>query len=899
MLSTLMMAGLLAASQPADDAALVAKVRANFDAVRTETLPNGLRIYLLPIPRSPVVTTMMAYKVGACDEDKTATGLSHYLEHLLFKGTDKLKPGDVDRLTQRNGGANNAYTSEDMTCYHFDFAADRWTIALEIEADRMRNTRVDAAHEFQQEKGAVISELKRNEDGPWDLEYKAILSKLYPKDAPYSHPVIGQEEHVRDASAEVITRYYDRWYHPNNAALVIVGGFDPDKAMADVKRLLGPIKKGDLPPRKENPQVAPRTKTDRGEFASKFDVPRAVIGFNTIRITDADYPALSVVSGILAGGKTSRLYRKMVEGERIAGSVAADQNGGRYPGWFGVMVELLPGKDRPQAEKLVFAELANLAAKPVAADELARVKRQILSSSIYQQESVHSLCDTIARAVTYADLDHARDYLPRIMAVTADDIRRVTARYLREPSACIVWSVPADAGGQGGDAPKKPTMNRQLNRNNGLMAGGVAGPDLTKVKRMVLPNGLTVLAFENRRLPIVVAEAYYGDLRLKESAKESGLAALTTDLLTEGTKSRSGEQISTLVENAGMSLGFDLSSGSLKTLTTDLPTGLDLFFDCLQNATFPKELFDQYKEQQLANIADADTQPQVKARKLFAKTVYGDHPFGRPSLGVKETVEKLSREQCAAFVKSAITPDRVTLVVAGDIDANEIIAEIAKRTTNWKPGIRELTPIAAPPLPGKPSQTIVSDGSASQTHVLIGHLGITRDDPDYHTLLVMDNVLGTGPGFTDRLSSTLRDRQGLAYTVNASIAGSADEQRGLFIGYIGTFPEKYLWVRDGFLKEINRIRDEPATAQEVDDAKQYLLGSLPFRLNSNAAIASQLLVAERNKLGFTFLDDFRRKVAAVSVADVQAAAKKHLDPKKLAIVAVGPIDAEGKAIKSK
>lgn len=271
MLSTLMMAGLLAASQPADDAALVAKVRANFDAVRTETLPNGLRIYLLPIPRSPVVTTMMAYKVGACDEDKTATGLSHYLEHLLFKGTDKLKPGDVDRLTQRNGGANNAYTSEDMTCYHFDFAADRWTIALEIEADRMRNTRVDAAHEFQQEKGAVISELKRNEDGPWDLEYKAILSKLYPKDAPYSHPVIGQEEHVRDASAEVITRYYDRWYHPNNAALVIVGGFDPDKAMADVKRLLGPIKKGDLPPRKENPQVAPRTKTDRGEFASKFD----------------------------------------------------------------------------------------------------------------------------------------------------------------------------------------------------------------------------------------------------------------------------------------------------------------------------------------------------------------------------------------------------------------------------------------------------------------------------------------------------------------------------------------------------------------------------------------------------------------------------------------------------
>src|SRR5262249_32426757 len=197
-----------------------------YDGIPTEPLPNGLRVYFKSVLGSPVVTTMVAYKVGAADEDLSHTGLSHYLEHLMFKGTDKIKPGDIDKLTLRNGGSNNAYTSEDMTVYHFDFAADRWQPALQVEADRMRNLRIDKAHEFEEEKGAVISELERNEDEPWDLELKAILPELFGK-GPYGYPVIGERAHVRDATAEIIKSYYDRWYYPNNASLIIVGGFDP------------------------------------------------------------------------------------------------------------------------------------------------------------------------------------------------------------------------------------------------------------------------------------------------------------------------------------------------------------------------------------------------------------------------------------------------------------------------------------------------------------------------------------------------------------------------------------------------------------------------------------------------------------------------------------------------
>ena len=253
-----------------------------YDGVTVETLPNGLRVYLKPIPGSATVTTMVAYKVGSADEELTATGLSHYLEHLMFKGTDKIKPGDIDRVTLRNGGHNNAYTSEDMTVYHFDFAADRWAAALDIEADRMRNLRIDAKHEFEQEKGAVINELHGNEDEPWDLEQKAILPMLFGAKAPYGHPVIGEKQHVKGATAAVIKAHYDRWYHPNNAS--------SSSSAASTRRTPRPrssscsatSRLASCPKRRPAVEPPERKATDVIKFASKFPVPRLLVGFNSV-----------------------------------------------------------------------------------------------------------------------------------------------------------------------------------------------------------------------------------------------------------------------------------------------------------------------------------------------------------------------------------------------------------------------------------------------------------------------------------------------------------------------------------------------------------------------------------------------------------------------------------------
>ena len=879
----------------APDPIVTKAAAALYDGIRVETLANGLRVYLKPVPGAATVTTMVAYKVGSCDEELDQTGLAHYLEHLLFKGTEKLFPRDIDRLTLVNGGANNAYTSDDMTVYHFDFAAEQWEVPLKIEADRMRNVRIDAKHEFEKEKEVVVAELETNEDRPWDLEGKAILPLLFGKNAPYGHPVIGEREHVRGATAEIIKRYYDQWYHPNNAALIVVGGFDPDKVMAKIKELFGPLQAAKLPERKTFTPLV-RKGPASVEIKSKFEVPRMVMGFNSIRSNEPDFHALEVLQVLLSGGKTSRLYKKLVEGDSIATAAEASNSAGRYPGWFGIYLELLQGQDRANAEKLVLAELKKLADTPVTAAELKRAQQSIIAGAIYGRESVHALADSISQGVTTNDLDFVKNYLPKIAAVTPADVQRVAKKYLNPEQRVTVWSVPPEVKKGAGRGPAVP-MPRAARLLAEPAGAGVAEPfSLKNTQRVVLPNGLTLLLLENRRLPIFVAQAYVKNVRLLEPEDKAGIATLTGRLMDEGTSKHTGPQIAELIEDVGGSLGMGLGGASLKVLAPDRKLGLSLFFECLMDASFPKDAFMRQQAIQLNEIADSETQPDDRASRMYSSLVYGAHPFGRPTLGKAETVKKLTPEDCKAFHRQLAVPNNTVVAIVGDFDTKQVIEEITQLTAGWKKAsVPAANPIAVKP-PEKFVEKVVTMPDAERLYFYMGSPGIRRNNPDYYKLLVMDYILGTGPGFTDRLSGRLRDREGLAYTVRANITSSAGEEPGDFTCYIACEPKNFLRVKEMFLEELNRIVKEKPTAEEVEDAKKYLLGNLAFRFTSNDRIAGQLLGIERYQLGFGHLDDFRKAVSAVTADDIHAVAKKYIDPQKMILVVAGAVDQTGRPI---
>lgn len=859
-----------------------------YEGIRTRTLPNGLRVFLKPIPGSPVVTSMVAYKVGSADENLDFTGLSHYLEHLMFKGTDKIMPGEIDRRTLRGGGQNNAYTNEDMTNYHFDFGADNWAVALEIEADRMQNLRIDAKHEFEQEKGAVVAELEAGEDMPWDLEQKAILPILFGK-GPYGHPVIGEREHVRGATAAVIKSHYDAWYHPNNAVLVLVGGFDPDKAMAKIETLFGPIPSAKLPERKPELPVT-RDKPVRKEMVSKFKSPRLLMGFNTVRSGAPGYYALEVIEDLLAGGKTGRLYKKLVDELALASAVSSTHQSGRYAGWFGIQVEMLDGKSKEAAEKAVVDELKRLQQEPISAEELARVKRGLLAHTVFARESVHGLADSIAQGVCTNNLEFLKSYLPRIQEVSAADVQKAAREFFKLDREVVIWSNPAAAkAGAAPVAPAKPQRHR-----HDAPGGPAQGFSLKDTQRHVLPNGLTLVLRENRRLPIVVADVALRYSSLLVPDPKAGVAALTGALLDEGTVEHSGPKIAEMIENVGGSLDLHSAGGSVKVLTGDQELGLGLLFECLTRSNFPAEAFERKKAQLLSSLEDKERQPNTRASRIFHQLAYGKHPFGRDPLGTRETLNALTPADCKDFYQKAFVPNNTLCVVVGDFDSKQMIEKITRLTANWKS-----TDLAKPTPPEvvRPAsfeQKIIVMPEAAQLYFFMGHVGIRRNSPDFYRLLVMDYVLGTSTGFNDRLSARLRDREGLAYTVSANITASSSEEPGLFTCYIGTQPLNLDRVRKGFLEEITRLRNEKPSTEEVEDVKQYLIGSLPFKVATNDRVAGLLMSIERYHLGLSYLEDYKKAVSAVTPEDVQAVAKKYLDPEHMYLVIAGPVDEKGK-----
>jgi zinc protease len=870
-------------------AKVVKTAQSLYDGVRVEKLSNGLRVFLKPVPGSPVVSTMVVYNVGSADEELENTGLSHYLEHLMFKGTEKLMPGDIDHLTQRNGGQNNANTSEDMTVFYFDFAADRWKTALGIEADRMRNLRIDEKHEFQQEKGAVISELDMDEDQPWDLERKMILPILFGGKAPYGHPIIGEKAHVRDATAGVIKAHYDRWYHPNNAVLVVVGGFDDKDALETIKKLFEPIPAAKLPPRKPVPESRPRTETVRKKFDSKFPTPRLLLGYNGVSETDPDAIPLDVVSTILSTGKTSRLHKRLIEDDGTGTQIETSNSDGRYPGWFSIQAELFKVEELKKVEDAINEELKKLATEGPTEAELQRVRRSMAAAHIFAHESVHELADTIARGVVANDMEFVRKYLPDLIKVTADDVKRVTKKYLIDRKPVVIESIPKDKVGFSGSHAGSRQLGRDVPKNIG------ANLSLKDAKTVTLDNGLKLLLLENHRLPIVVADASVGKVKLYEPEDQVGVASLMGSLLEEGTPTRSGSQIAQAIESAGGALNMSAAGGTVKVLTDDTDLGLDLLFDCLMNSTFNEEDTESKRDQLLSQLTEDEKQADQRALRAFKAAVYGKHPFGRPSARI-DVVKKLRPKDLKAFHRRVFVPNNTVVAIVGDFDADKVIAGIKKRTAKW-----ESTKLAAPEMQAPPKaagfrQTIISDASATQLTVYLGHLGVKRNNPDYYKLLVMDNILGTGSGFTDRLSANLRDRQGLAYTVSAKITGSAGEEPGTFTGFIATFPDKFEQVKAGFLKEINRIRDEAPTKEEVDDVKKYLTGTLAFSMLTCGDAAEMLLAVDRYKLGANYLEDYRKGVEAVTAEDVLAVAKKYLDPNNLVLVAAGPVDAAGKPL---
>ena len=414
-----------------------------------------------------------------------------------------------------------------------------------------------------------------------------------------------------------------------------------------------------------------------------------------------------------------------------------------------------------------------------------------------------------------------------------------------------------------------------------------------------LPNGLKVLLVENSSIPTVSLTASVLTGARYDPESKAGLAIMVSRLLDEGTATRTSLEIADAIESVGGSIetdgSFERIMATASVLNKDVDLGLELLADLLIRPVFPQEFVDKEKERTLAEIQSAQDRPQVVAGWAFNELVYQKHPLHRPSHGYPETVEKITRADLLDFHSRFFVPNNVLLSMVGDFQVKDLLPKVEKFFGGWvsKPVV---FPTYENPVRQTAKRTKFVTMPAQQLNIYLGHLGITRSNSDYYALQVLDTILGGGAGFTARIPQRLRDELGLAYTTFASITMTAGMDPGRFIAFIGTSPANMKLATEGLINEIRRIIEEPVTAQELQDAKDYLTGSFVFAFESSPQIARFLVHAEVYGLGFDYVEKYPEYICAVTVEEISRVARKYLDSENYTLVVVGPVAENGDLI---
>ncbi|MCA8951239.1 MAG: insulinase family protein [Planctomycetes bacterium] len=416
-------------------------------------LDNGFRALLLQRGPLPVVASVLWYAVGARDERSGETGVSHFLEHMMFKGTEHFAKGEIDLLTSKMGGSNNAFTDNDSTAYYFSLASDRWETALEIESSRMRSCLLDP-QEFVSEKNVVLEELAMGEDEPWRPLYQACEGLLW-QVHPYHHPVIGYREDLERLGVQGMRGYYERHYGPNRAFLTVVGAIDTKRTTDRIRELFG-----DLPrvADREAPLREPAPQGERrAELRTPHSVTRLCIGFPTCRMGERDDYALDLLSHDLGNSKNSRLYKRLVLRDELVTDVSVINETRQDPGGFFVLCELRQGADPAKVERAIREEIARQVDEGVGKSDLARIRAQISASFLFQDESVLEQAMKVARfeAGTPAGYRTLEDVLPTYESLSSKELRQVAGRYFDFARSAVVWAVPAAASNGKTTAPRR------------------------------------------------------------------------------------------------------------------------------------------------------------------------------------------------------------------------------------------------------------------------------------------------------------------------------------------------------------------------------------------------------------------------------------------------------------
>jgi zinc protease len=866
-------------------------------------LPNGLDVILVEDHRLPIVAVNIWYHVGPANEKPGLTGFAHLFEHMMFAASKHLPRGMADTLLEGAGVTDsNGSTDFDRTNYFDTVPSNQLELDLWIHADRMGYL-LDVLDQtaLTNQQDVVRNERRQSvENRPYGIVEEALYHELFPKTHPYYASVIGSHADIQNAKLEDIKHFFMHYYRPNNASLVIVGDIDKAKTKQLVAKYFGGFKRGE-PVVKPHVVTPPITAERRLVVHDQVELPRVFMGWLTPPAFKPGDAELSVLAQILAGGKSSRLYKSLVYDRQIAQEVNASQNSLELSSIFSIDVTARPGHTAQEIEAAINEELDKLRAAPPSEQELERARNTIETAMITQIEKIGG--SGLANQLNYYN-QYLGDpgYLPkdieRYRKVSAADIQRVAVEQLKNTARVVVDGVPGekDLGPQvPTPAPvkvKAGTGTIALNadeawRRQVPKAGPLKAATLPRGDAFTLPNGLTVIHYHNPALPIVAAELVVKSGSAANPADKPGLANFTASMLEEGTKTRTSPQIADEVAQLGASLATgstaDESSVQVMSLKRNFGKTLDILADVVLSPTFPAEEVERERSNLLGDLAQLrDSAPSVAARVARLALFGGNHPYGQIDLGTESAIKAIKRDDLFAFWKQHYVPNNAALVVSGAITRDELKSLVEAKFGGWQRG--DVKPMAAAtPQPTKAHLVLVDKPGAPQTALNFTTMGAERKTADYPALQVMNAALGGL--FTSRLNMNLREQKGYTYGVRSGFAYR--RMQGPF-SISGSFRTDVTGPSvSEIFKEVSAMAAKPMPKKELEGARNSQILSLPGQFETNRAVGGSLANIFVYDLGLDYYSTLPKQFATVTAKHAQDMVRKYLKPENMIVIGVG------------
>jgi zinc protease len=846
---------------------------------------NRLRVLVSPTPVAPVVSFGVVYNVGSRHEGAGHTGATHLLEHLMFKGTERFnrdRGTEIARVLQRVGAAFNATTWLDRTNYYETVPIEHLELAVDIEADRMRGARVRPV-DLDSERTVVLNELERGENEPFEVLMKASFAQAF-LEHPYHHPTIGWRSDVESVSAEVLRRFYDTYYHPDNATVIVTGEIDEANVLELLEQRFGAVPQAPMPV----PEVHAREGVQRGE--RRFVLHRAA-EVGALAMTwhipaglHPDLPALSVLSQVLSEGVTSRLYQRLVETNRCLG-VHAFPMELHDPGALLVFATLAPGVPHAEVEAVLREEIAALVRARPGDDEMSRAKVQVRTDLAFHRESPAQILAGLTEAVAMGDWRRFLGELEAVSAVSGDDVSRVAAEHLHDRNLTVGWLVPEDGDGAMATDPDPGPQPCFLSR-----------PVAERVALRDLPGGGRLAVLPNPYAPTVTIAGSLRAGRAMVAEGRFGVAGLAAAMLDRGTAGHDRLSLAREIEDHGLQLGID-TSGSLPTVITmsvqglaeQLPRMAGLLAEVLREPSFATDQLEILREQILGGLAREREETFSQGFAALTRLLYpAGHPHHRRTVAARrEELLGITREDLVAFHARTYSPESLMLAVVGAVETREVQDALAAAFDGWQ--------ASGPPTPTWPTVG-VPKGTEERVRIadrpnldaFLGRAGrLRRGDPDYPAAIVANSCLGQST-LTSRLGAEVRDRAGLTYGIYSRFFGTL-ELAGPWSVFLSVSPDGLDRAIELCRNVIARYWTDGPEADELEDERQALAGSYRVSLATNAGVARELVTTLSAGEPVESLDRYPDELLAVSREQVMEAIRRHLHPDGLVVTAAGSL----------